>query len=368
MAGKARLFGDAEAERRAVDAVHPKAAKAAGRSVRGFDDAVWERERFALVTEGSMHKFAQHPALRDFLLGTGRRVLVEASPLDRVWGIGLAADDERAEHPARLARPEPARLRPHGGQGATGGGHDRGIVPDGAPPPRYGRRQRPATERHPQDMTERLVVIGGDATGMSAASQARRRRPAEDLEIVAYERGRHVVLQRVRHPVLDRRRHRGSRRAGRPYRRGAQGARHRRTPRHRGHRDRPGRRPGAHPRRRRARGVGRVRPPGHRHGRRPGTAAGPRHRRARRLRRPDPGRRRGGAARPRPRRSTAGGGGRRRLHRRRDGRGDAAPRPRRHPGRPRRAAHEHPRPRHGAAGARGPGRARRHRRLRRRRP
>ena len=41
-------------------------------------------------------------------------------------------------------------------------------------------------------MTERLVVIGGDATGMSAASQARRRRPAEDLEIVAYERGRHV--------------------------------------------------------------------------------------------------------------------------------------------------------------------------------
>ena len=101
MAGKARMFGDTEAERRAVDAVHPKAAKAAGRSVRGFEDSVWERERFALVTEGSMHKFAQHPVLRDFLLGTWRRVLVEASPLDRVWGIGLAADDERAEHPAR---------------------------------------------------------------------------------------------------------------------------------------------------------------------------------------------------------------------------------------------------------------------------
>ena len=41
-------------------------------------------------------------------------------------------------------------------------------------------------------MTERLVVIGGDATGMSAASQARRLRPASDLEIVTYERGRHV--------------------------------------------------------------------------------------------------------------------------------------------------------------------------------
>ncbi|MFG1806678.1 NADAR family protein [Streptomyces sp. NPDC049040] len=101
MAGKARLFGDAEAERRAVAAVHPKAAKDVGRLVRGFDDAVWARERFALVTEGSVHKFSQHPELRDFLLGTGGRVLVEASPLDRVWGIGLAADDERAADPAR---------------------------------------------------------------------------------------------------------------------------------------------------------------------------------------------------------------------------------------------------------------------------
>jgi NADPH-dependent 2,4-dienoyl-CoA reductase/sulfur reductase-like enzyme len=41
-------------------------------------------------------------------------------------------------------------------------------------------------------MTERLVVIGGDATGMTAASQARRRRAADDLEIIAFERGRHT--------------------------------------------------------------------------------------------------------------------------------------------------------------------------------
>lgn len=37
-------------------------------------------------------------------------------------------------------------------------------------------------------MTERLIVVGGDAAGMSAASQARRRRTSDDLEIVAYER------------------------------------------------------------------------------------------------------------------------------------------------------------------------------------
>ncbi|MHA5051709.1 NADAR family protein [Streptomyces sp. SD15] len=105
MAGKARLFGDAEAERRAVEAPHPALAKKAGRLVRGFDDSIWERERFAIVVEGSVHKFAAHADLRAFLLSTGERVLVEASPLDRVWGIGLAADDERASDPERWRGP-----------------------------------------------------------------------------------------------------------------------------------------------------------------------------------------------------------------------------------------------------------------------
>ncbi|MFJ9111817.1 NADAR family protein [Streptomyces sp. NPDC102283] len=99
MAGKARLFGDLEAERAAVSATSPAAAKKAGRLVRGFDEDVWIRERFALVVAGSAHKFGQAPELGGFLLGTGDRVLVEASPLDRIWGIGLAADDERVERP-----------------------------------------------------------------------------------------------------------------------------------------------------------------------------------------------------------------------------------------------------------------------------
>ncbi|MCK7625587.1 NADAR family protein [Streptomyces sp. RS10V-4] len=101
MAGKARLFGDAEAERRALAAGHPQEAKEAGRTVRGFDEEVWARHRSGLVVEGSRHKFGQDPALRSFLLGTGSRVLVEASPVDRIWGIGLAADDDRAADPAR---------------------------------------------------------------------------------------------------------------------------------------------------------------------------------------------------------------------------------------------------------------------------
>lgn len=101
MAAKARLFGDAEAEERVLAAASPGAAKAAGRTVRGFDEDTWVRHRFGIVVEGSVHKFGQHEDLRGYLLATGDRVLVEASPLDRVWGIGLAADDERAADPAR---------------------------------------------------------------------------------------------------------------------------------------------------------------------------------------------------------------------------------------------------------------------------
>lgn len=100
MAEKARLFGDADAERAVLDAIHPGEAKNAGRLVRGFDDAVWEAERFDVVVRGNVAKFGQHDELGRFLVGTGRRVLVEASPRDRIWGIGVTASDERATDPA----------------------------------------------------------------------------------------------------------------------------------------------------------------------------------------------------------------------------------------------------------------------------
>ncbi|KUF18516.1 NADAR family protein [Streptomyces silvensis] len=99
MAAKARLFGDADAERVALTARTPAEAKRAGRLVRGFDESVWARERFGIVAEGSVHKFAADDALRAYLLGTGERLLVEASPVDRVWGVGLAADDPAIEDP-----------------------------------------------------------------------------------------------------------------------------------------------------------------------------------------------------------------------------------------------------------------------------
>ncbi|MEU6523156.1 NADAR family protein [Streptomyces sp. NPDC046924] len=124
MAAKARLFADPEGERRVLAAQHPAQAKEAGRLVRGFDEETWRRERFRVVVEGSVHKFAAHADLRAFLLGTGERVLVEASPVDRVWGIGLAATDERATDPEQWRGPNllgfalmRARTRLREGQG-----------------------------------------------------------------------------------------------------------------------------------------------------------------------------------------------------------------------------------------------------------
>lgn len=101
MWGKAQLFGDEQAAARIVAAGHPKEAKDLGRTIRKFDEDTWVAERVAIVTAGNVEKFRQNPDLLAFLLATGERVLVEASPMDRIWGIGLAADDERAQDPAR---------------------------------------------------------------------------------------------------------------------------------------------------------------------------------------------------------------------------------------------------------------------------
>lgn len=100
MARKAELFGDPATRDLVLAAPTPREAKALGRRVRGFDGAVWAAERFEIVVGANIAKFAAEP-LRGHLLGTGDRVLVEASPDDAVWGIGIAADDERAATPSR---------------------------------------------------------------------------------------------------------------------------------------------------------------------------------------------------------------------------------------------------------------------------
>ena len=99
MAEKARLFGDEARRQEILAAAHPNQAKSLGRLVEGYDEGAWEAERYAIVVRANLAKFSSNPVLRDYLLSSGERVLVEASPLDRIWGIGVAAGDPRADQP-----------------------------------------------------------------------------------------------------------------------------------------------------------------------------------------------------------------------------------------------------------------------------
>ncbi|WP_266160863.1 NADAR family protein [Dyella silvatica] len=101
MAHKAELFGDIAARDAILRAPDPGKAKALGRRVKGFDEALWAEHRFAMVVDANRHKFSQAGRLKRFLLNTGTAVLVEASPSDAVWGIGLAADDADAKDPSQ---------------------------------------------------------------------------------------------------------------------------------------------------------------------------------------------------------------------------------------------------------------------------
>lgn len=99
MAEKARLFEDFAVAEKILNAGSPGEAKALGRKVLGFDEAVWEQHRSEIVVRANQAKFSQHPELGSYLKNTGNRVLVEASPVDRIWGVGLAKDNPTIENP-----------------------------------------------------------------------------------------------------------------------------------------------------------------------------------------------------------------------------------------------------------------------------
>lgn len=101
MHGKALLFGDADVAAQILAAAHPRHHKALGRKVKNFDDHVWKRERVRIVTAGNRLKFTQNADLLEALRATQGTTLVEASPYDKIWGIGLAATDPRAQDPTQ---------------------------------------------------------------------------------------------------------------------------------------------------------------------------------------------------------------------------------------------------------------------------
>ncbi len=101
MAGKARLFRDDAALEEILRAPTPSEAKALGRAVKNFDETKWRDARIDVVVAGNLAKFGQHSDLLSHLRATGDLVLVEASPRDRIWGIGMGATNPDARAPAR---------------------------------------------------------------------------------------------------------------------------------------------------------------------------------------------------------------------------------------------------------------------------
>ncbi|CAG8517974.1 2567_t:CDS:2 [Acaulospora colombiana] len=76
---------------RLLTTTNPKIVKDMGRQVKGFSDGVWHRHRDDIVLAGNILKFRQNPGLGTKLLETGQKKIVEASPMDKIWGIGLDA-------------------------------------------------------------------------------------------------------------------------------------------------------------------------------------------------------------------------------------------------------------------------------------
>ena len=103
MAEKARLFGDTEILQKIMNIHQPSVQKDLGKQVRGFVKEKWEEIEengkpfcWNVVYRGNMAKFTQNPGFKEVLLNTGDTLLVEASPSDRIWGIGLGEGDPKA--------------------------------------------------------------------------------------------------------------------------------------------------------------------------------------------------------------------------------------------------------------------------------
>jgi ribA/ribD-fused uncharacterized protein len=101
MAEKARLFGDEATLARIIAAKTPAEAKALGREVTPFDSKRWGAACVKAVVRGNVAKFTAHAPMRESLCSTGTKVLVEASPRDRIWGIGMGASNVEASDPQK---------------------------------------------------------------------------------------------------------------------------------------------------------------------------------------------------------------------------------------------------------------------------
>ncbi len=115
MVHKAKLFKDDEALAEMLVTPKPGAVKALGRKVKNFDKKFGMLMLLTLWWKEAAHKFSQNETFKTFLLNTGKKIIVEASPRDFIWGIGLGKDRPEAQHPNTMARLKLAWLCINGG-------------------------------------------------------------------------------------------------------------------------------------------------------------------------------------------------------------------------------------------------------------
>lgn len=99
MAEKAKLFNDEKMFKKIINASSPAFAKKLGSQIEKFDEKTWDKHKFDIVIKGNFYKFSQNKSLKEYLINTGQRVLAEASPIDKIWGIGLSKDNKNIENP-----------------------------------------------------------------------------------------------------------------------------------------------------------------------------------------------------------------------------------------------------------------------------
>ena len=99
MAQKAWLFKDIEIFSKIINATDPKEIKALGREVKNFDPKIWNQHKFEIVVTGNLGKFGENSELKELLLSTCDKILVESSPYDKIWGIGMKEGTPGIENP-----------------------------------------------------------------------------------------------------------------------------------------------------------------------------------------------------------------------------------------------------------------------------
>ena len=93
MAKKAELFKDYAVHRMIMNCNSQRDIKALGRKISGFNESIWVQHREKIVLDGNYAKFTQNPKLKSYILKQKGKILVEASPYDKIWGIGLDDSD-----------------------------------------------------------------------------------------------------------------------------------------------------------------------------------------------------------------------------------------------------------------------------------